>query len=60
MKHMKEVTPPCFQHRYSCVSNKNGFCLILTDTHFNRDCPFYMDVLDVKKQKKSQENEYDE
>ena len=33
--------PMCSQRRTDCKSFSNGRCMILTDTKFDRDCPFY-------------------
>lgn len=33
--------PNCSQKREDCTSYRNGKCVILTDTEFKRDCPFY-------------------
>lgn len=40
---MKYATgePNCSQKREDCTSYRNGKCVILTDTEFKRDCPFY-------------------
>lgn len=36
------INPLCRQHRTSCTSIRNGFCLILTNTDFGKKkCPFY-------------------
>ena len=31
----------CLQDRQNCVFNSHGRCEILTDTYFNRACPFF-------------------
>lgn len=33
---------PCIQNRSDCVSNHNGFCISLADTHFDKPCPFHL------------------
>lgn len=33
--------PYCSQKRTDCKCFSNGRCMILTDTKFDRDCPFY-------------------
>ena len=40
---MKYATgePNCSQKKEDCTSYRNGKCVILTDTEFKRDCPFY-------------------
>lgn len=35
--------PKCEQHLAYCVSNRGGRCCILTDTKFNKICPFFCD-----------------
>lgn len=38
-KVMRNTRPPCEWE--TCKGNKNGACMILTDTKFTRPCPFY-------------------
>ena len=33
--------PVCLQDRKDCNRNKDGFCVLLRDTKFNKPCPFY-------------------
>lgn len=40
----------CSQKRVDCVMNKSGKCLALTDTTFNRPCPFYKNIRMLSKQ----------
>lgn len=35
--------PKCDQHLAYCTANKAGRCRILTDTHFDKICPFFCD-----------------
>ena len=35
----------CLQKREKCAFNRSGKCDILTDTYFNRPCPFYKEKL---------------
>lgn len=38
-KVMRNTRPPCEWE--TCKGNKNGACMILTDTKFTRPCPFF-------------------
>ena len=44
---------PCFKLLNNCFANKNGLCMILTDTWFpnGKSCPFYatQDEVDAKR-----------
>lgn len=40
----------CKQKLSDCCANKGGYCIALTDTEFNRPCPFY--------KKKGENNEH--
>ena len=33
--------PVCVQDRRDCNRYNEGFCSLLTDTRFNKPCPFY-------------------
>lgn len=33
--------PKCEQELNKCINNISGRCFCLSDTHFNRTCPFY-------------------
>ena len=33
--------PRCEQERYDCNRIFKGNCMLLTDAHFNKPCPFY-------------------
>ena len=36
----------CIQNRQNCIFNSHGRCEILTDTYFNRACPFFKQAPD--------------
>lgn len=37
----KTDIPICEQKRNDCNRNHDGKCVLLSDTHFNKPCPFY-------------------
>ena len=39
--------PKCRLH--DCFANKNGYCVCLTDNHFNKPCPFFKKNKESKK-----------
>jgi len=39
-----ESYPICRQKRCDCLMNKNGRCMALEDTQFNKRCPFYISL----------------
>lgn len=41
--------PVCLQGQKDCKRYNKGFCTILTDTKFNKPCPFYKKKEDGKK-----------
>lgn len=36
-----KAEPICVQDRRDCNRYNEGFCALLTDTRFNKACPFY-------------------
>ena len=47
----RKIDPPRCEIFSDCIANKKGYCMILTDNTFKRDCPFYKPKKGAKHEK---------